>query len=46
MDNGGSDNLTLNGNTLAFDISNLVGSNDLIDISGELVVNGANTICT
>jgi fibronectin-binding autotransporter adhesin len=44
LDNGSAADLTLNSNTIECDLSNVVGSSDLIAISGTLVVNGANTI--
>ena len=42
--NGGAAALTLNGNTLACELSGTVGISDLIAVSGELVLNGVNTI--
>ena len=42
--NSGASALTLNGNSLLFDLSNVSGTSDLLSVAGTLTLNGANTI--
>lgn len=42
--NAGTAALTLNGNLLAYELSNVAGIGDRIDIAGTLVLNGVNTL--